>query len=81
MEGKEPPVIIPTPVPVYTLCPTLEDVDRDTMLAIERCVASLAGYVDSALVTSLGWTDRHVVIELETPLGPMLMLELNPALA
>ncbi len=74
-------MIIPTPVPVYTLSPALDDIDRDTLTAIERCVASLSGYVDHVLVTSLGWTERHVVIELETPLGPMLMLELNPTLA
>lgn len=74
-------MIIPTPIPVFTLSPALDDIDRDTLGAIERCVASLAGYVDTVLVTSLGWTERHVVIELETPLGPMLMLELNQTLA
>lgn len=80
MDGKEPTVmIIPTPMPVYTLSPALEDIDTPTFAAIERCVSSLAGYVEAVLVTSLGWTDRHVVIEMETPLGPMLMLELmNP---
>lgn len=69
-------MIVPSPLPVFTLCPTLENIDSETLAAIERCVRSLSGYVETALVTSLGWTDRHVVIELETPLGPMLMLEL-----
>lgn len=69
-------MIIPTPLPAFTLSPTLEDLDDTTLAAIERCVHSLSGYVETALVTSLGWTDRHVVIELETSIGPMLMLEL-----
>lgn len=69
-------MIIPTPVPVYTLNPLLQDLDDETMSAVERCVGSLTGHVTAVLVTAVGWTERHVVVELETPLGPMLLLEL-----
>ncbi len=72
-------MLVPTPIPVYTLSPALDDLDAETLATIERCVASLAGHVASAVVTSIAWTERHLVVELETTMGPMLLLEgLNP---
>jgi hypothetical protein len=73
---QEPPVIVPTPIPVYTFSPDLEDVDPRTVAAVERCVASLAGHVRSVLVTAISVTERHLVVEMETSLGPVLILEL-----
>lgn len=71
-------MIIPTPLPVYTLSPLLEDLDQDSLTVVERCVASLTGHVAAVLVTSVSWTDRHVVVELESTMGPMLLLEQAP---
>jgi hypothetical protein len=77
--GQEKPVLVPTPIPVYTLDPSLDGLDADTLAAVERCVASLAGHVPSVIVAAVAWTDRHLVVELDTPLGPMLMLEVLAA--
>jgi|GEM_PF-4816049 len=69
-------MIVPTPTPAYTLNPHLDDLDAQTTAAVERCVASLAGHVRSVLVTAVSITERHLVVEMETSLGPVLILEL-----
>lgn len=71
-------MIVPTPIPVYTLSPLLEDMDLQTLVAVERCIASLTGHVGAVLVTGVGWTERHIVIELESMMGPMVLMELEP---
>lgn len=69
-------MIVPPPPPAYTLSPTLEDLDEDTIAVIERCVAALTGQVGAVVVVGVGATEQHVVIELATTAGPVLLLEL-----
>ncbi|MCC6832757.1 MAG: hypothetical protein IT200_15560 [Thermoleophilia bacterium] len=69
-------MIVPPPPPAYTLSPALEDLDEDTIAVIERCVAALTGQVGAVVVIGVGATEQHVVIELATAVGPVLLLEL-----
>jgi hypothetical protein len=69
-------VLVPPPAPAITLSPELEDVDPDTYAVIERCVAALTGHVGGVLVTGIGCTGRHVVVEVATAVGSVLLMEL-----
>jgi hypothetical protein len=69
-------LIIPPPPPAYTLSPALDDLDEDSLAVIERCVAALTGQVGAVVVVGVGATDQHVVIEVATAVGTVLLMEL-----
>jgi hypothetical protein len=69
-------VIVPPPAPAITLSPELEDVDPETYEVIARCVSALTGQVAGVIVTGIGCTDHHVVVEVSTALGGILLMEL-----
>ena len=56
-------MIVPPPAPSYTLAPDL---------------AGLTGRISGVVVTAAVTTDTHLVIELMTPAGTLLVLERNP---
>lgn len=68
-------MLIPPPLPAYTLAPGLPEPSAVERRAIERCVASLGDEAAVCLVTGVRRTGRHMVIELLTPSGPLLVLE------
>jgi hypothetical protein len=69
------PVLIPPPLPNFTLCPSMPDLNDEEMASVERCLAGLAGKVPGVLVTSVRSRGRHRVIELQTALGPVIVSE------
>ncbi|MFN8111445.1 MAG: hypothetical protein U0Y82_16630 [Thermoleophilia bacterium] len=69
-------MLVPPPPPAYTLSPALDDLDQDTLAVIERCLAALTGQVGGVLVVGVGATDRHVIVDVTTPNGSVLLMEL-----
>jgi hypothetical protein len=70
-------VLIPPPLPNFTLSPSMPELTDDEMAAVERCLAGLAGQVPGVLVTAVRDRGRHRVIELQTALGPVIVSEPN----
>lgn len=73
---QETQVLVPPPPPAYTLSPALDDVDPDTLAVIERCISALTGQVGGVVIVGVGATDRHVIIDLATTGGSVLLMEL-----
>lgn len=68
-------MLIPAPLPTYTLAPGLETLTGAQQAALEGCLSALTGRLSSVLVTSACTTDSHHVIELITPAGTLLAME------
>jgi hypothetical protein len=63
------------PEPIYTLSPEIEGLDPDQRRALDAVTGYLAGRVPGAIVVRVVTTEEHHVFELETSLGPILLLE------
>lgn len=68
-------MLVPAPLPAYTLAPGIGPLDAGQQIALEACLAALTGRVTGVVVTAAGTTLTHHVIELMTPAGAMLVLE------
>ena len=68
-------MLIPPPLPNFTLSPTMADLSDEEMASVERCLAGLAGQVPGVLITSVRDRGRHRVIELQTALSPVIVSE------
>lgn len=69
-------MLVPPPLPAYTLSPALDDLDEDTLAVIERCLRALTGQVGGVVIVGVGATDKHVIIDLATTGGSVLLMEL-----
>ena len=70
-------MLIPPPVPAYTLDPDIGSLSAEQQRALERCLDSLVGEVGGVLVTALRTRAGAHVIEVDTASGPMTMVELR----
>lgn len=68
-------MLIPAPPPAYTLAPGVGPLDRGQQRALDACLAALTGRHGAVVVTGVGTTLSHHVIELVTATGSMLVLE------
>lgn len=68
-------MLIPAPLPTYTLAPGLAALTGAQQAALEACLAALTGRLSAVLVTSVCTTDSHHLIELITPAGTLLAME------
>ena len=68
-------MIVPPPQPVYTLAPDMDEIEGDQRALLDRCLSSLTGLADGLIVTRIGRTHDHHVVEIETAHGPLLLLE------
>jgi hypothetical protein len=68
-------VLIPAPLPTYTLAPGLPDLRTGQQHALEAALGGLTGRVHGVVVTAVGTTLSHHVIELMTSVGTLLVLE------
>jgi hypothetical protein len=68
-------VLIPPPLPTYTLAPGLPDLRTGQQHALEAALGGLTGRVHGVVVTAVGTTLSHHVIELMTSVGTLLVLE------
>lgn len=71
----ENPVLVPIPLPTYTLAPDLEALDGGQQRALEAALGGLSGRLHGVVVTAAGTTLSHHVIELMTSAGTLLVLE------
>ena len=65
----------PGPEPAYELSPDLGALSDDQRRALNAVGDYLDGRVGEATVVRVVTTDEHHVFELETALGPLLVLE------
>jgi hypothetical protein len=65
------------PEPIYTLSPEIDELDPEQHRALDAVTGYLAGRVGGAIVVRVVTTEEHHVFELETSLGPVLILERN----
>ena len=68
-------MLVPPPLPAYTHAPDVEDLTPAQRRALECCLRSLSGRVPGVMVTSARRTTTHEVLELETALGRVIVLE------
>jgi hypothetical protein len=68
-------VLVPPPLPSYTLSPDLEPLRGGQQRALEAALGGLMGRVHGVVVTAVGTTLSHHVIELMTSSGTLLVLE------
>ena len=68
-------MLIPPPLPTYTLAPDIDDLGAGQQHALEAALGGLIGRVHGVVVTAVGTTLSHHVIELMTSAGTLLVLE------
>jgi hypothetical protein len=68
-------VLVPPPLPAYTLAPDLPELQPGEQRALEACLDALTGRLSGVVVTAAGTTLSHHVIELATPAGTLLVME------
>lgn len=68
-------MLIPPPLPTYTLAPGLPDLRTGQQHALEAALGGLTGRLHGVVVTAVGTTLSHHVIELMTSAGTLLVLE------
>lgn len=68
-------MLVPAPLPSYTLAPGVGPLDTGQQAALEACLGALTGRLTGVVVTAAGSTLSHHVIELMTPAGTLLVLE------
>jgi hypothetical protein len=68
-------VLVPPPLPAYTLAPGLRPLGPGQQRALETCLSALTGRLQGVVVTAAGTTLSHHVLELMTPAGTMMVLE------
>ena len=74
--ARPPPhVIIPLPLPRYSLAPDVPSLETAPRAAVERCLRSVVGLAGAALVMDVTTTAEHHVIDLQTEAGRLLLLE------
>lgn len=69
------PVLVPSPLPTYTLAPGMAPLPAGQQAALEGCLATLTGRLSGVLVTAARTTASHHLIELHTPAGTLLVVE------
>ena len=68
-------MLIPAPLPTYTLAPGLPELRTGQQHALEAALGGLTGRVHGVVVTAVGTTLSHHVIELMTAAGTLLVRE------
>jgi hypothetical protein len=71
----EASVIVPPPAPSYTLAPDVDPLCPRQQAALEACLSALTGRLGGVVVTAAGVSETHLVIELMTAAGTLLMME------
>ncbi len=68
-------MLVPAPLPSYTLAPGMKPLTAGQQAALEACLSALTGRISGVLVMSAVTTADHHVIELVTPAGALLAME------
>lgn len=68
-------MLVPSPLPAYTLSPDVPRLTAGQQAALEACLSGLTGKLTGVVVTAAGTTLSHHMVELATPAGSLLILE------
>jgi hypothetical protein len=68
-------MLIPVPLPAYTLAPDIGPLTPEQESVLHRCLVSLTGRLPGVIVTGVRTTEDHQVLEMATAEGPLLVLE------
>lgn len=68
-------MLVPPSPPSYTLAPDLPELGDDQLRALDACLLALTGRHAGVLVTGVGTTLDHHVIELTTPTGSLMVIQ------
>ena len=68
-------MIIPPPLPAFTLSPDIDSLTAEQARVLDSCLSSLTGRVGAVMVVSTRTTATHTVIELDTTLGTLVVME------
>ena len=68
-------MLVPAPLPTYTLAPDLAPLSEGQLAALETCLSALTGRVSGVVVISAVTSPSHHLIELITPAGMLLAME------
>ncbi len=68
-------MIVPPPRPAYTLAPGIESLSDDHERLLGGVLTYLTGRLGGLVVSRATHTETHVVLELETAVGSILIVE------
>lgn len=68
-------MLVPAPLPTYTLAPDIAPLSAGQQAALDACLSALTGRLSGVLVESAVTTASHHVFELITPAGRLLAME------
>lgn len=68
-------MLIPAPLPTYTLSPDLGPLSVGQLAALQTCLSALTGRLSGVLVERVTTTSSHHLLELITPAGRLLAME------
>lgn len=68
-------MIVPPPRPAYTLAPGIESLSEDHERLLGGVLTYLTGRLGGLVVSRATHTETHVVLELETAVGSILIVE------
>ncbi len=68
-------MLVPAPLPTYTLSPDIAPLSCGQLSALEACLTALTGRLSGVVVESAVTTPSHHVLELITPAGRLLAME------
>lgn len=68
-------MLIPIPLPAFTLAPGVEDLSRRQTRMLNDCLTTLSGRVPGVMVLAVKSTPTHEMLELATTDGPLILME------
>lgn len=71
-------MLIPIPLPVFTLAPDVEELTASQARLLNDCLATLDGRIQGVMVIAAKSTSTHEVLELITANGPLTIMERWP---
>lgn len=71
-------MLIPIPLPVFTLAPDVEELTTTQTRMLNDCLATLDGRIAGVMVIAAKSTSTHEVLELITTNGPLTVMERRP---
>jgi hypothetical protein len=69
-------MLVPPPMPTYTLAPAIDHLSAEQMDFVERCVCSLTGQVATVFISDLRFTERQRSMQATSSVGDLLIIEI-----
>ena len=68
-------MLVPAPLPTYTLSPDIAPLSGGQLAALEACLTALTGRLSGVVVESAAPPSSHHLLELIPPAGRLLAME------